>query len=143
MGYTPHHTQLLIALGASSISDSWTGFIQNIKTVEEYQKVIELGHLAIFKGHKLNDEDLVLRKHILNIMCNGSTSWKNKTDQCDEIFFALKRLKEMEKDGLVNIEPFELNVTTEGKAFLRNICMCFDARYWAKTPQAKIFSSAV
>jgi len=143
MGYTPHHTQLLIALGASSISDSWTGFIQNIKTVEEYQKVIELGHLAIFKGHKLNEEDLVLRKHILNIMCNGSTNWKNKTDQCDEIYFALKRLKEMEKDGLVKIEPFELSVTTEGKAFLRNICMCFDARYWAKTPQAKIFSSAV
>lgn len=143
MGYTPHHTQLLIALGASSISDSWTGFIQNTKTVEEYQKVIELGHLAIFKGHKLNEEDLVLRKHILNIMCNGYTNWKNKTDQCDEIYFALKRLKEMEKDGLVKIEPFELNVTTEGKAFLRNICMCFDARYWAKTPQAKIFSSAV
>jgi oxygen-independent coproporphyrinogen-3 oxidase len=143
MGYTPYHTNLLIALGASSISDSWTGFIQNIKTVEEYQKAIELGHLAIFKGHQLTSEDLVLRKHILNIMCNGFTSWRNKDEQCDEIYFALERLKEMKKDGLVTIEPFELKVTEEGKAFLRNICTCFDARYWAKTPGAKIFSSAV
>lgn len=143
MGYTPHHTQLLIALGASSISDSWTGFIQNIKTVEEYQKVIELGHLGIFKGHHLTEEDLILRKHILNIMCNGYTSWKNKTEQCDEIYIALERLKEMKKDGLVIIEPYELKVTPEGRAFLRNICMCFDARYWAKTPKAALFSSAV
>jgi oxygen-independent coproporphyrinogen-3 oxidase len=143
MGYTPYHTNLLIALGASSISDSWTGFIQNIKTVEEYQKAIELGHLAIFKGHQLTSEDLILRKHILNIMCNGQTSWRNKDEQCDEIYFALERLKEMKKDGLVTIEPFELKVTEQGKAFLRNICTCFDARYWAKTPGAKIFSSAV
>jgi oxygen-independent coproporphyrinogen-3 oxidase len=143
MGYTPYHTNLLIALGASSISDSWTGFIQNIKTVEEYQKAIELGHLAIFKGHQLTSEDLILRKHILNIMCNGQTSWRNKDEQCDEIYFALERLKEMKKDGLVTIEPFELKVTEQGRAFLRNICTCFDARYWAKTPGAKIFSSAV
>lgn len=143
MGYTPNHTKLLIGLGASSISDSWTGFIQNIKTVEEYQKMIGLGHLAIFKGHHLDQEDLVLRKHILNVMCNGNTSWKNKEDQCNEIYFVIKRLKEMKKDGLVLLEPFELKVTPEGAAFLRNICMCFDARYWAKTPEAKIFSSAV
>lgn len=143
MGYTPKHTKLLIGLGASSISDCWTGFIQNTKTVEEYQKAIGLGHLTIFKGHLLSDEDLVLRKHILNIMCHGYTTWKNKADQCDEIYFALERLKEMKADGIVEIEPFELRVTDFGKAFLRNICMCFDARYWAKTPEAKLFSSAV
>ena len=143
MGYTPKHTKLLIGLGASSISDCWTGFIQNTKTVEDYQKSIELGHLTIFKGHLLNEEDLVLRKHILNIMCNGHTSWKSKSDQCDELYFAMDRLKELQSDGLVELESFQLNVTDAGKAFLRNICMCFDARYWAKTPKAKIFSSAV
>ncbi len=143
MGYTPFHTKLLIGLGASSISDCWTGFIQNTKTVEEYQSAINKGHLTIFKGHLLTHEDLILRKHVLNIMCNGYTSWKNKEEQFDEIYFALERLKELKKDGLVSIEPFELKVTETGKAFLRNICMCFDARYWAKTPEAKIFSSAV
>lgn len=143
MGYTPKHTKLLIGLGASSISDCWTGFIQNTKTVEEYQKSIGLGHLTIFKGHLLNEEDLVLRKHILNIMCNGHTSWKSKSDQCDELYFVMDRLKELQSDGLIETESFQLNVTDAGKAFLRNICMCFDARYWAKMPKAKIFSSAV
>ena len=37
----------------------------------------------------------------------------------------------------------KLKVTERGKAFLRNICVCIDARYWRKTPTAKIFSSAV
>ncbi|MGE0567387.1 MAG: oxygen-independent coproporphyrinogen III oxidase [Bacteroidia bacterium] len=143
MGYTPFHTKLLIGLGASSISDCWNGFIQNIKTVEEYQKGISLGHLSIIKGHTLNEEDLVLRKHILNIMCSGYTSWKNEDEKSDELFFVLERLKPLEKDGLIILNETHLQVTENGKPFLRNICSCFDARYWAKTPEAKIFSSAV
>ncbi|MBL7917108.1 MAG: oxygen-independent coproporphyrinogen III oxidase [Bacteroidia bacterium] len=143
MGYTPHHTELLIGLGASSISDAWGGFIQNIKTVEEYQRTIENGHLAIFKGHILTEEDMVIRKHILNLMCNGSTNWKDKMDKCDELYFVLDRLKAMKKDGLVELSANEVRITDLGKTFLRNICLCFDARYWAKTPEAKIFSSAI
>jgi oxygen-independent coproporphyrinogen-3 oxidase len=38
MGYTSSNTQLMVGLGMSAISDSWYGFAQNEKTVEEYQK---------------------------------------------------------------------------------------------------------
>ena len=37
MGYTSSSTQLMVGLGMSAISDSWYGFEQNEKTVEEYQ----------------------------------------------------------------------------------------------------------
>jgi oxygen-independent coproporphyrinogen-3 oxidase len=40
MGYTHQHTQLQIGLGVSAISDSWYGFAQNVKTVEEYFQLI-------------------------------------------------------------------------------------------------------
>jgi oxygen-independent coproporphyrinogen-3 oxidase len=33
MGYTSSKTQLMIGLGVSSISDSWYGFAQNVKTI--------------------------------------------------------------------------------------------------------------
>ena len=36
MGYTTNKTPLMIGLGMPSISDSWGGFSQNIKTVKSY-----------------------------------------------------------------------------------------------------------
>ncbi len=143
MGYTNNYTRLLVGLGASSISDSWTAFAQNIKTVEEYQDCVNSGKLPVVKGHVLNDEDLIIRKHILNIMCHFETEWQDTNLQCAALYEGVERLKDLEQDKLVEIKPYQLKVTEKGKAFLRNICMCIDARYWRKTPSAKIFSSAV
>jgi len=53
MGYTASKTKLMIGLGASSISDSWYGFAQNVKSVEEYQHLVESNIIPIFRGHIL------------------------------------------------------------------------------------------
>ncbi|MGZ4033957.1 MAG: oxygen-independent coproporphyrinogen III oxidase, partial [Bacteroidia bacterium] len=94
MGYTTSHTQLLVGLGASSISDAWFGFVQNEKKIEDYYKKIEQGVFPFFKGHILSQEDLILRKHILNIMCRQETSWKKQEEQCESLYKAIERLKE-------------------------------------------------
>lgn len=143
MGYTTNTTKLLVALGCSSISDSWDAFAQNIKTVEEYQKVVNEGHFPIFKGHVLTEEDLIIRQHILNIMCKNETSWLDDAQKFGSLPEALEQLKDLEKDGLATVINEKLIVTETGKAFLRNICLCFDTRYWAKKPEAAIFSSSV
>ena len=143
MGYTTNTTKLLVALGCSSISDSWDAFAQNIKTVEEYQKAVSEGHFPIFKGHVLSDEDLTIRQHILNMMCKNETSWAKDEQKFNSLPEALERLKEIEKDGLAVVNNNTLTVTETGKAFLRNICLCFDTRYWAKKPESAIFSSSV
>jgi oxygen-independent coproporphyrinogen III oxidase len=143
MGYTTNTTKLLVALGCSSISDSWDAFAQNIKTVEEYQKVVNEGHFPIFKGHVLTDEDLIIRQHILNMMCKNETDWTDDAQKFSSLPEALEQLKDLEKDGLVTVNNEKLVVTETGKAFLRNICLCFDTRYWAKKPEAAIFSSSV
>lgn len=143
MGYTQNYTRLLVALGASSISDTWDAFAQNIKTVEEYQQAVNKGEFPIFKGHILSREDMVLRMHILNIMCKGYTSWFNENEQCEGLYSGLEKMRALENDGLVEISLRELNVTPLGMAFLRNICLCLDACYWERTPQAALFSSTV
>ena len=143
MGYTTNTTKLLVALGCSSISDSWDAFAQNIKTVEEYQKVVNEGHFPIFKGHVLTEEDLIIRQHILNMMCKNETSWLDDAQKFSSLPEALGQLKDLEKDGLATVINKKLIVTETGKAFLRNICLCFDTRYWAKKPEAAIFSSSV
>ncbi len=141
MGYTTSSTKLLIGLGVSSISDSWNAFAQNVKVVEEYLDLIDKGLLPVFKGHFLSDEDLILRRHILNIMCRFETYWHNADEQPASLYEGIERMDEMAKDGLVVIEPFRLRVTEKGRAFIRNICMALDARLWRNHPKTNIFSS--
>ena len=141
MGYTHNYTKLLIGLGVSSISDSWTAFSQNVKTVEEYLDLVNKGMLPIFKNHFLTTEDLLLRQHILNIMCNYYTEWDK--EQTSALSDALIKLKNLEQDGLVQTNNLSVKVTTNGKPFLRNICMCFDKRYWNKVIETKVFSSSI
>lgn len=143
MGYTDIHSKLLIGLGVSSISDTWDAYAQNVKSVEGYLIQINQNKLGIFKGHLFTKEDITLRRHVLNIMCLGKTSWKKGNEQCQEIYNALERLEEMKKDGLVAIHPYSLRVTTKGKAFIRNICMAFDARLWRKIPDSQVFSQVI
>ncbi|WP_457268824.1 oxygen-independent coproporphyrinogen III oxidase [Pedobacter sp. UYEF25] len=141
MGYTDHFTQLTIGLGVSSISDTWYAFGQNVKKVEEYQQLIDAGEIPVFKGHFLTEEDLVLKNHILALMCSGKTTF-DEFDLCFEAFKdALERLKDLEADELVIRKDLEIIVTNKGKRFLRNICLAFDARYWCKQMVQKTFST--
>jgi len=143
MGYSDSYTELMISLGVSAISDTWNGFAQNIKEVEAYQKKVLEGKFPFFKGHLLSEEDKVVRKHILNIMCQGKTNWGNDKYKFDVIYKGLGRCEALEKDGLLYLFPTKLIVSEKGKAFLRNICMCFDRYYWAKTNRENAFSSTV
>lgn len=143
MGYTSSKTQVMIGLGVSSISDSWYSFAQNVKTLEDYYDALAQNELPVFRGHLLTDEDLIIRKHILNIMCQLHTSWHEYGYYFSEINQVLDRLHEMEEDGLVIITHHSLTVTEKGKAFIRNICMAFDLRMTRKLPETKLFSMTV
>jgi len=143
MGYTTASTKLLIGLGVSSIGDSWNAFAQNIKVVEDYTAAVNSGELPVFKGHILNEEDLILRQHILNIICRFETSWSQQDKLHPSLAEGLERMEEMVNDGLVEIHDDHLNVTEKGKQFVRNICMALDARLWRNQPKATIFSSTV
>ncbi|MGZ5262550.1 MAG: oxygen-independent coproporphyrinogen III oxidase, partial [Kaistella sp.] len=142
MGYSSSKTQLMIGLGMSAISDSWYAFAQNEKTVEAYQKRVEEGKIPVFRGHILNEEDLNIRKHILNLMCRLETSWDLQT-AFPELPNALQALKEMEADGLVEISDNAIKITEKGRAFTRNVAMTFDLRMMRNKPETRIFSMTI
>lgn len=143
MGYTAGKTQLMIGLGMSSISDSWYSFAQNVKTVEEYTEIVNSGRIPIFRGHDLSPEDLVIRQHILNIMCHFETSWKDPEMQFPELEDCLSRLSEMEADGLVVITDNKLTVPDHARPFVRNVCMAFDLHLIRQQPSTRIFSMTI
>lgn len=142
MGYSSSKTKLMVGLGMSAISDSWYAFAQSNKTVEEYQKIVEEGIIPVVKGHILNEEDLVIRQHILNLMCRLETSWDLQTS-FPEIENALEALKEMEADGLVEISDNTIKITEKGRAFTRNVAMTFDLRMMRNKPETRIFSMTI
>ena len=53
------------------------------------------------------------------------------------------RLSELQSDGLVEINGNVIEITDQGKPFLRNIAMCLDERYWEVVPQENLFSKSV
>lgn len=143
MGYTSGTTQLMVGLGMSAISDSWYSFAQNVKTVKEYEDLVEKGEIPVFRGHILNDEDLVLRRHILNLMCHFETSWQNQELKIDFLNTIQSQLKEMQQDGLVEFLPYGLKITEKGIPFVRNACMPFDARLQRNKPNTQLFSKTI
>lgn len=143
MGYTSSKTELMIGLGVSSISDSWTCFAQNVKTIEEYYERIQANELPVFRGHELTEEDIIIRQHILNLMCQFHTSWNDAAMRFIELPDVIHQLKEMEKDELVIISKHSLTVTEKGKPFVRNICMAFDLRLKRKVPHTELFSMTI
>ena len=142
MGYSSSKTKLMVGLGMSSISDSWYVFAHSEKSVEEYQKIVDQGIIPVVKGHILNEEDLIIRQHILNLMCRLETSWDLQTS-FPEIENALQSLKEMEADGLVEISDNTIKITDKGRAFTRNVAMTFDLRMLRNKPETRIFSMTI
>lgn len=141
MGYTTTSTRLLIGLGVSSISDAWTGFVQNLKKVEDYLKVVNSGQLPFFRGHLLNGDDIVIREHILDLMCTFETKW-----QPADVLFRneiISRLDDLRIDRLIVVDETGVKILEEGMPFVRNVCMAFDLRLWEKNEQKQLFSKTV
>lgn len=142
MGYTSSNTQLMVGLGMSAISDSWYAFAQNHKEVEAYQEMVMRGEFPVVKGHILNEEDLMVRRQILNIMCHLETEWSSEHMPA-EFAQSLEKLQELQKDGLIILSSNGLKITEEGRAFTRNVAMAFDFRLLRNAPQTRIFSMTV
>lgn len=143
MGYTTTDSKLIIALGASSIGDAWTAFAQNDEHVEDYEQKVNSGQFPIVKGHILNDEDLHIRKSILDLMCRGNADITSQTFEPAVKPQAMKELSLLAEDGLVEINNDHIHVTEKGSLFIRNISSILDARMRRKKTEGNLFSKSI
>ena len=143
MGYTVCNTDLLIGLGASSISDAKYAYAQNLKKVEDYRQAIADDGLAVFKGHFLTRGDLTIKNFLLEVLCRDKADWSPAmADSFSRD--TLVQLVAMEKEGLLTKLPSGIQVTPMGKAFIRNICAVFDEKLQKKkSDTAGVFSKAI
>jgi len=139
MGYSAIPTRPLLGLGVSAIGDAGDAFVQNDKDLLSYQQRVAEGELPIQRGHLLGAEDVVLRRHILRLMTQLATSWDGE-DYTPYLAEVPARLAEFASDGLIELQTNGLRVTSLGRAFLRNICMAFDARMARQNPGKALFN---
>jgi len=141
-GYSTQPDCDLIALGVSSIGRVGATYSQNAKTLEEYCDALDQGHLPIVRGLALTRDDLLRRAVIMAIMCQGRLLYEsiNLAWLIDfKTYFAneLKRLEELQAQGLVQLSPTGLEVSATGWFFVRGVAMLFDRYLQADRDRAR------
>jgi oxygen-independent coproporphyrinogen-3 oxidase len=138
-GYSTHSDCDLIGFGITSIGRVGDAYIQNVKTLDEYEELISRGLLPVFKGVDLDEDDKLRREVITQLICHFELEF-SKIEQQFDIVFAdyfpseLKNLQIMQTDGLLTVTDQGIQVQTAGRLLIRNICMVFD-KYLAQKQQ--------
>lgn len=130
-GYSTHSDCDLVAIGVSSIGKIGPTYSQNFREPDDYYDALDRNVLPIMRGMELNDDDLVRRAIIQDLMCHFELDKEtiNTTYQIDfDQYFAteLGELREYEREGLLNLTSERVGVTPKGRMLIRNICMVFD-----------------
>ncbi len=145
-GYTTKKGVDLIGIGMSSISMLERYYGQNYKTVRPYYEAIDGGVLPTYRGIELNEDDLVRREVITELICNFRLE-KRKIEERFGISFndyfsgELEELKTMEEDGLLKLSEGSIEVLPLGRLLIRNICMVFDV--YTKRRKERRFSRTI
>jgi len=141
MGYTVQAAPEMIGLGMSSIGYIDNTFVQNISRLDAYEKTIETDGLAVFRGMKLSQDDLIRQYLISNLMCNFEVSFDVLRDRFGVEYKEYfgdddPQLQPFIDDGFLIRENDGLRVTQLGRTFVRNIAMTFDA--YLKNPERSV-----
>ena len=124
MGYTRNFSSTLIGFGYSAISKTDDYFAQNVKDLEEYEKLIISENLPLLKMHKITDEQRIVGKQIIDLM----TTFVAPISDLQVSVKSLE-IKNMIEDGLILLENGKIFVTKTGLPFLRNIATLFDCLF--------------
>lgn len=130
-GYSTHRDCDLLALGVSSISMIDNTYIQNVKDVSTYQQKMDMGLLPIAKGFTLNQEDMLRRRVINELICHGAIDFKSLETTFDispqqHFRREIEKLQPLISDRLVEVDDKGIRLLNRGRLLVRRLCMEFD-----------------
>ncbi|MDX9755584.1 MAG: oxygen-independent coproporphyrinogen III oxidase [bacterium] len=146
MGFTTRAGTDLYAFGTSSISSLPALYVQNVKKLNQYEKMVSAGEFPVERGIELSRDDQIRRWVIMELMCNlridiprFEATWK--VDFHAYFQEEIDRLRPFIEDGLLDPNIVrEIKVTDLGHIIVRPIAMVFDA-YLKKPNQSKAMFS--
>jgi oxygen-independent coproporphyrinogen III oxidase len=129
-GYTVDPAQVLIGLGASSISRFPQGFAQNASATAAHTAAIRAGRFSTHRGHVFVGEDRLRGRIIEALMCDFRV---NRAEILSGYEVTADRLDQMFSDaaaafaGMVVLDANGLLILPEARPLTRMIARAFDA----------------
>ena len=129
-GYTDDPADVLIGVGASSISRFPQGYAQNASATSVHTAAIRDGRFSTARGHAFSGDDLMRSRMIEALMCDFRIDANEITsrfgiDRAD-LTAEFKRVA-AEFDGLLKVTEAGLDVPVEARPLTRMIARAFDA----------------
>ena len=130
-GYSTQAECDLLAFGISSIGKVDDCYSQNVKTLDEYYSALDAGHLPTLRGLRLDQDDLLRRELIGELMCQFSLD----IDQFSQVHgldfrsyfkLELEELRDLEDAGLLEWDGEKIIVPMKGRLLVRRVAMAFD-----------------
>ncbi|MGF6861342.1 oxygen-independent coproporphyrinogen-3 oxidase [Rhodobacteraceae bacterium MBR-64] len=135
-GYTDDRADVLIGLGASSISRFPQGYAQNASATSAYTRAIRDGAHATARGHALSPEDRLRGRLIEALMCDfhidRADILRNHAVTPDRLQALLSAVAEA-FPGMVSLSAQGLTIPPHARALTRVIARALDAYDMAKT----------
>jgi oxygen-independent coproporphyrinogen-3 oxidase len=129
-GYTDDPADVLIGLGASSISRFPQGYAQNASATSDYTKSIRAGEFATARGHQFKGEDLLRGRMIEAVMCDFEirigelrASFPDFEDQIHSLLADTAH----QFGEFVDLTAERLHIRAQGRPLTRIIARHFDA----------------
>ena len=147
MGYSVVPAADMIGFGVSAIGEVGGAYAQNEKRPVKYFQKLDEGLLPTMTGITLSDDDKIRRWLIRQLMCNfrvdfGELKQRFNVDYASYFAEDDELLASCYEEGFIQRTDTGLEVLPLGQAFIRNVCMVFDA-YLRKPSHFKSFSRTV
>ena len=134
-GYcTTRTTGQVYGFGASSISQLFSAYSQNVKNAAQYIKMINQKNTAVLRGYNLERNEKIIRDVINSVMCNYyvdfseiAKKYESDSDEIKEIVgFDNEKFKDFVDLNFMKIENDKIIIYDNARLYIRNIAMEFD-----------------
>ena len=134
-GYcTTRTTGQVYGFGASSISQLFSAYSQNVKNAAQYIKMINEKNTAVLRGYNLERNEKIIRDVINSVMCNYyvdfseiAKKFESDSDEIKEIVgFDNEKFKDFVDLNFMKIENDKIIIYDSARLYIRNIAMEFD-----------------
>ena len=122
---------VLVGFGACAISALPQGYVQNDSEMRSYAAAVTGGQLPVRRGVALTADDRLRRDVIERLMCDMAVDIAAVVQQhgmlATTLDDAIEDLAPLTADGLVRIEGRHVEMTDQGRPFVRVAVAAFDA----------------
>jgi oxygen-independent coproporphyrinogen-3 oxidase len=146
-GYSTFAAADMLGFGVSAIGKLGPTYYQNRKALDEYYADLDAGRLPVARGIELTPDDLVRRAVIQALTCHfrlsiESIELAHLVDFKRYFAAELADLRALAQDGLVELSPEWIVVSSKGRLMVRAICMVFD-RYLRERARQASYSKVI